>query len=66
MSVTIDHTITDFNEWAADLSMVDDWLFVMFGIVPGASSPAARPWGRVHPSSVATAGWLNTLYGFAL
>ena len=66
MSLTIDHTITDCNEWAAEVSMVDDWLFVMFGIVPGASSRPARPWGRVHPSSVAGAAWLNTLYGFAV
>jgi hypothetical protein len=64
MSLTIDPTITDFNEWAADQSMVDDWLFVMFGVVPGVSSRPARPWGRVHHSSVATAGWLNTLFGF--
>ena len=66
MSLTFDQTTTDLNEFAADQSMVDDWLFVMFGIVPGTSSRSARPWGRVHHSSVATAGWLNTLYGFAV
>jgi hypothetical protein len=66
MSLTSDPTITDLNEWATDRSMVDDWLYVRWGIVPGASSRPARPWGRVHPSSVATAGWLNTLFGFAV
>lgn len=66
MSLTIDHPITDFNEWATDPSMVDDWLFVMWGIVPGTSSRPARPWGRVHPSSVATADWLSRLYGFGV
>lgn len=63
MSLTIDHTITDLYEWATDQSMVDDWLHVMWGVVPGASSPPARPWGRLHPSSAATAGWLDTLFG---
>lgn len=66
MSLTIDPTINDLDQWATDASMVDDWLFVMWGIVPGTSSLAARPWGRVHPSSAATAGWLNTLFGFAV
>jgi hypothetical protein len=65
MSLTIAHTTTDLNQWATDQSMVDDWLFVMWGIVPGTSNPKARPWGRAHPSSAATAGWLNTLFGFA-
>jgi phage-related minor tail protein len=65
MTLTIDPTITDLNEWVADLSMVDDWLYTMWGIVPGAGKPA-RTFGRVHPSSVATAGWLNTLFGFAV
>jgi phage-related minor tail protein len=63
MALTIDTTITDLNEWAADLSMVDDWLYRMWGIVPGASK-STRPFGRVHPSTVATAGWLNTMFGF--
>jgi hypothetical protein len=63
MSLTIDPTTTDFNEWASDQSMVEDWLFVMWGIVPGVSSRPAQPWGRVHPSSVTTSGW-NRLFGF--
>ena len=66
MSLTIDPTINDLNEWAADQTMVDDWLYVMWGIVPGASSRPSRRFGRVHPSSVTTAGWLNTLFGFAV
>jgi hypothetical protein len=66
MSLTIDHTITDLNEFASDPSMVDEWLFVMWGVAPGTSSRPGRPWGRVHPSSVATAGWLNTLFGFGV
>ncbi|HKY76345.1 MAG TPA: hypothetical protein VJS45_09405 [Acidimicrobiia bacterium] len=66
MSVTIGHTISGVNELAPGLSMVDDWLYVIWGIVPGTSSQPARPWGRVHPSSVATADWLNALFGFAV
>lgn len=66
MSVTIDPTFTDIHEWATDPSMVNDWLYVMWGIVPGASSRPARPWGRLHPSSVATAGWLHALFGVAV
>ena len=66
MSLTIDPTFTDINEWAADPSMVDDWLYVVYGIVPGTSNRPARPWGRVHPSSTATSGWLNTLFGFGI
>jgi hypothetical protein len=66
MSLTIDPTITDLNEWAVDESMVDDWLYVMWGIAPGTSSPPARRFGRVHPSGAATAGWLNTLFGFSV
>ena len=62
MSLTIDPVITDLDEWAADFSMVDDWLFAMWGIVPGASKP--RRSGR-FPSSVTTAGWLNAMWGFA-
>ena len=65
MSLTIDPTSTDLNEWAADLSMVDDWLYTMWGIVPGSSKPA-RSAARVHPSSVTTAGWLNAMFGFAV
>jgi phage-related minor tail protein len=65
MTLTIDPTISDLNEWAADLSMVDDWLYTMWGIVPGAGK-AARPFGRVHPSGVATARWLNTMFGFVV
>jgi hypothetical protein len=64
MSLTIDPILTDLDEWAADLSMVDDWLYAMWGIVPGASKPR-RSSGAVHPSSPATAGWLNALFGFA-
>ena len=66
MSLTIDPTTNDINEWAADQSMVDDWLYVMWGIAPGTSSRPARRFGRLHPSSVATADWLNTLFGFAV
>ena len=66
MSLTVDPTITDLDEWACDASMVDDWLYVMWGVVPGSSSRPARRFGRVHPSSAATAGWLNTLFGFAV
>lgn len=65
MSLTIDPTITDLNEWAADLPMVDEFLFVMWGVVPGASRPTRSP-ARVHASTVAGAGWLNALYGFAV
>ena len=66
MSLTIDATIADLSEWAADQSMVDDWLYVMWGIVPGASIPSPKRHGCVHPSSAATAGWLNTLFGFSV
>jgi len=66
MSLTIDPTIADINEWAADQSMVDDWLYLMWGILPGASSRSTKRFGRVHASSTATAGWLNTLFGFAV
>ena len=65
MSLTINQTNSDLNEWTTDQSMVDHWLFVMWGIVPGSSSRPARPWGRVHPSSRATAYWISTLFGFA-
>ena len=66
MSLTINQTNSDLNEWTTDQSMVDHWLFVMWGIVPGTSSRPARPWGRVHPSSSATSGWLSTLFGFTV
>ncbi len=66
MSLTIDPTINDLDQWVTDASMVDDWLFVMWGIVPGTSSRTARPGGRAHPSRAATAGWLNTLFAFAV
>ena len=66
MSLTIDSTITELSQWGSDEPMVDHWLYVMWGVVPGSSSQPARPWGRVHPSSVATAGWLTTLFGFAV
>jgi hypothetical protein len=66
MSLTIDPTTTDLHQWAADQSMVDDWLYVMWGIVPGASSRPARRFGRLHPASTATSGWLSTLFGFAV
>jgi hypothetical protein len=65
MSLTLDPTITDLDDWAADLSMVDDWLYAMWGVLPGASKPR-RSSRHVHPSSVAGAGWLNALWGFAV
>ena len=64
MSLTIEPTISDLNEWTAEVSLVDHWLFAMWGVRPGHSSPT-RSHG-VHPSSVTTAGWLNSLWGFTV
>jgi hypothetical protein len=63
MSLTIDPTISDLNEWTGDVSLVDHWLYSMWGVGPRHSSPT-RSSGRVHPSGVAEADWLTALWGF--
>jgi hypothetical protein len=64
MSLTIDPILADLDQWASDVSMVDDWLYAMWGVVPGVSSPRSQC--TVHPSTAAAAGWLNAMWGFAI
>jgi hypothetical protein len=64
MSLTIDPMIDELDEWASDLSMVEDWLYALWGIVAGISSPRSEL--TADPSTAATAGWLNALWGFAI
>lgn len=65
MSLTIEPTFSDLNKWTAEVSLVDHWLYSIWGVRPDRSSPM-RSSGHVHPSSVAGAGWLNALWGFAV
>lgn len=64
MSLTIEPTISDLNEWTAEVSLIDHWLYSIWGVRPEHSSPTRSR--HVHPSSVAGAGWLNTLWGFSV
>ena len=49
MSLTIDPMIDELDEWASDLSMVEDWLYALWGIVPGVSSPRQQLNGFFPP-----------------
>ena len=66
-SVTFDATTVDDGDWAevAALPSVDDWLWTMWGLRPGFSSPR-RSVGPVHPSCIAQAGWLRALWGLGV
>ena len=63
MSLTIEPTISDLNQWTAEVSLVDHWLFSIWGVRPEHSSPT-RSSRHAHPSNRAHAGWLNALWGF--
>jgi hypothetical protein len=64
MSLTIDPMIDELDEWASERSMVEDWLYALWGIVPGVSSPRSEL--TAHPFTAAAAGWLNALWGSAI
>jgi hypothetical protein len=63
MSLTLDTTLVDIEDWAVQVPTVDDWLWTMWGIRDGASSPRCSG-RRIHPSTFASAAWLNALWGF--
>ena len=65
MSLTLDTTLIDVGDWDAEVPTVEDWLCTMWGIGVGTSSPRSSV-VRVHPSSLAAAGWLNALWGFSV
>jgi hypothetical protein len=65
MSLTLDTTLVDVANWDAEVPTVEDWLRTMWGIRAGASSPRSSGL-RVHPSCLASAGWLNALWGFSV
>jgi hypothetical protein len=65
MTLTLDTTTIDTGQWDAEAPMVEEWLWTLWGIRPGVSSPrpATVP---VHPACLASAGWLSALWGFSL
>ena len=66
MRVAVETTDIDFDDWeTTDLRMVENWLHTMYGIRPGTSSPRCSA-DSVHPSCVASTGWLTALYGFSI
>jgi hypothetical protein len=66
MTLAIETTAIDFDDWATtDLPTVEAWLHTLWGIRPGTSSPTCST-GKVHPSCLASADWLTTLYGFSI
>ena len=65
MTVTLAPTTAD-HEWpeVAAPPFLDDWLRLIWGVRPGVSSARCTA-GRLQPSCVASAGWLQALWGFA-
>jgi hypothetical protein len=65
MTLSLDTSLLDIDAWEADLSMTGDWLYALWGIRPGVSSPRSS---RVTapPCTAASAGWLHALWGFAV
>ena len=61
MSVTLD--LVELHDPPADLTLLNGWLSLQ-GVRPGFSSPKSSP-RTVHPSCVASAGWLAALWGFS-
>ena len=65
-TLTFDPTTIDDDEWTGveSLPSLDDWLRLIWGVRPGVSSARCTA-GRLQPSCVASAGWLQALWGFA-
>ena len=64
MSLTIDTTPIDIDDWATDRPTVEDWMRTIWGLQPGTSSPRCS--GNVHRSCLASGGWLTAMYGFSI
>ena len=62
MSLTLETRPTDIAAWETEVTMVDEWLYRMWGIRAGASSP--RSCMKLDPSSPSGAEWLQALWAF--
>ena len=56
----IDIGFLDVDDW-----MAEEFLYTLWGLRFGSSSPRSSG-SPVHPSTVASAGWLHYLWGFAV
>ena len=65
MTATVDPMSQDITECDNEVPMISDWLARMWGVRPGVSSPTSSR-DRVHPSCLASAGWLTALWGFSI
>ena len=64
MSLTVDTFAIEENEWVAlpvVLPTADDWLYALWGIRVGTSSPTSQ-FTTVHPACTAAAAWLRAMW----
>jgi hypothetical protein len=65
MTLTVDTFPIDISEWETEDSMAEEFLYTVWGIRPGVSSP--RPTAlRIDPACHASAAWLTALWGFSI
>ena len=58
MTLTLDTSPIDIAANKTEATMIDDWLYRIWGIRPDISSPRSSGTG-IHPSCAASAGWLK-------
>ena len=64
MTLSLDTSLLDIEAWEANLPLAGDWLYALWGLRPGVSSP--RSSGVTVPPGTPGAGWLHALWGFAV